>query len=219
MSPWSWQAKRDCQQSRNWVYINISTWVLFGFLDSGALWQLSLTAKPSQVPFTELEFGLGALTHSLFTSRSAAEWSNKSPPVCSPSPDARKSVGQSEEPVHKHDTTGFTPANVRRIRQDFTATTKLGFLESTWPRSSWVRFYIESDKKMSVFANIFTHSNCSWVIHSVHQSPGCTIELYSKVIIHSIRFQNILHPRPIGIKVKQFWFNILNLNVEGLKKC
>ncbi|NWR17338.1 MYO1E protein, partial [Emberiza fucata] len=40
-----------------------------------------------------------ACTHSLFTSRSAAEWSNKSPPECSPSPDPRQSVGQSEEPI------------------------------------------------------------------------------------------------------------------------
>ncbi|NXI09648.1 MYO1E protein, partial [Irena cyanogastra] len=46
-----------------------------------------------------------ACTHSLFPSRSAAKWSNKPPPVCSPSPDPRKSMGQSEEPVHKYDTT------------------------------------------------------------------------------------------------------------------
>lgn len=33
-----------------------------GSLIGGALWQLSLTAKPSKVTFTELEFGLHTLT-------------------------------------------------------------------------------------------------------------------------------------------------------------
>ncbi|NXC01719.1 MYO1E protein, partial [Orthonyx spaldingii] len=42
-----------------------------------------------------------ACTHTLFTSRSAAKWSNNPPPCCSPPPDPRKSVGQPEEPVHK----------------------------------------------------------------------------------------------------------------------
>ncbi|KFM08264.1 Unconventional myosin-Ie, partial [Aptenodytes forsteri] len=37
--------------------------------------------------------------HTLFTSRSAAKWSNKSPPVCTTSPCPRKSTGQSEKPI------------------------------------------------------------------------------------------------------------------------
>ncbi|KFO53398.1 Unconventional myosin-Ie, partial [Corvus brachyrhynchos] len=40
-----------------------------------------------------------ACIHALFTSRSAPKWSNKFPPVCSPSPVPRKSMGQSEEPI------------------------------------------------------------------------------------------------------------------------
>ncbi|NXL05478.1 MYO1E protein, partial [Mesembrinibis cayennensis] len=37
--------------------------------------------------------------HTLFTSRSAAKWSNKSPTACTTSPCPRKSTGQSEKPI------------------------------------------------------------------------------------------------------------------------
>ncbi|KFR02150.1 Unconventional myosin-Ie, partial [Nipponia nippon] len=37
--------------------------------------------------------------HTLFTSRSAAKWSNKSPTACTTSPYPRKSTGQSEKPI------------------------------------------------------------------------------------------------------------------------
>ncbi|NXN92281.1 MYO1E protein, partial [Rhinopomastus cyanomelas] len=56
-----------------------------------------LLGRLATVTSVQLQFGLGEFTLS-FTSRSAAKWSHKPPPVCTSCPHPRKSMGQSEKP-------------------------------------------------------------------------------------------------------------------------